>query len=94
MKRMTCIELNMGEILWEQGKSRRLPRRSDISLTLPKIGNRPESLACRGTGMGKNTKMWWCMHVILAFWVLKQQVQEFKASLDYVVRSCLKKIKG
>jgi hypothetical protein len=35
--------------------------------------------------------MWWYMPVILALQRLRQEDQEFKTILGYVVRSCLEK---
>jgi hypothetical protein len=37
--------------------------------------------------------MWWHMPVILVLWRFRQEHLEFKASLGYIVRNCLKKEK-
>jgi hypothetical protein len=41
--------------------------------------------------IGKNGQAWWCTPIIPAVRRQRQEDQAFKASLGYIVRSCLKK---
>jgi hypothetical protein len=76
-----------------QNKSEQLAPGLGAADGFGETGKSQNNLEAFRVGRGFESWVWWCMPVIPALGRLRQEHLEFKASLSYLVRSYLKKIK-